>query len=407
MDNKNILILTADAGFGHRSTANALAKAFKLRYGARAQVMVANPLDDPKAPSVLRGAEGDYDIVARRWPEFHKLGYRMSDMALATSTKEMAYAILTYDIICGLIRRHQPDVVVVTYPTYQYPLELYRRLNSDAKPVALVVTNMVTLGRLRIDKDVDLYIVPNKTAATMALDRGIAAERVNTTGLPVDPSLAQEPVSKQGARAKLGWDPELFTVLAVGSERVEGLDRFVDILNHAGFPYQIVAIAGGNDELHEGWLQTEWHVPAHVYNYVTDMPDFLRAADCVLSKAGGLIVNESLASGLPMFIMQVIPGQETGNAQLVVNGAAGDMALEPLELLYGMAHWLADGRRLYQERAANARRLGRPNAAYDAADLIWQLALTGPLGRHKTPIRSTENLKKLLRQFGVKTKDAG
>jgi UDP-N-acetylglucosamine:LPS N-acetylglucosamine transferase len=407
MASNNFLILTADAGFGHRGTANALAKALKLRYGSRAQVMVANPLDDPKAPAILRSAEGDYDIVARRWSEFHKLGYRMSDLALATSTNEMAFAILTYDIICGLIRRHQPDVVVITYPTYQYPLEIYRRLNSDAKPVALVVTNLVTLGRLRIDKDVDLYIVPNKTTAAMALDRGIAAERVNESGLPVDPSLAQEPVIKQEARAKLGWDPDLFTVLAVGSKRVEGLERFVDILNHAGFPYQIVAVAGGNDELYEEWLETEWHVPAHVFNYVSDMPAFLRAADCVLSKAGGLIVSEALASGLPLFIMQVIPGQETGNAQFVVSGGAGDMTLEPLELLRGMAHWLADGQGLYQERATNARRLGRPNAAYDAADLIWQLAQTGPAIRRKTPVKSTENLKKLLRQFGVTAKDSG
>jgi UDP-N-acetylglucosamine:LPS N-acetylglucosamine transferase len=273
--------------------------------------------------------------------------------------------------------------------------------------VALVVTNMVTLGRLRIDRDIDLYIVPNKTAATIALNRGIAAERVNDTGLPVDPSLAQETPSKQEARAKLGWDPDLFTVLAVGSRRVEGLDRFVDILNHAGFPYQIVAVAGGHDELYESWLETEWHIPSHVYNYVSEMPDFLRAADCILSKAGGLIVSESLASGRPLFIMQVIPGQETGNAQLVVNGGAGDITLEPLELLREMAHWLADDRRLYQERAGNARRLGRPNAAYDAADLIWRLAQTGPVARQKTPIRSTESLRKLLRQFGVVTKNNG
>ena len=63
------------------------------------------------------------------------------------------------------------------------------------------------------------------------------------------------------------------------------------------------------------------------------MPDFLKAADCVISKAGGLIVTESLACGRPMFIMQVIPGQETGNVQLVVEEGAADMTLQPLEPL--------------------------------------------------------------------------
>lgn len=407
MTHKNILILTSDAGFGHRSTANALAKAFELRYGPQAQVEVVNPLDDPKAPSLLRGVEDDYDIVAKKWPEFYKLGYRMSDIAIAGSATEMAYVVLTYDVISRLMSQHQPDVVVITYPTYQYPLEAYRRLNKDARPIATVVTDLSSLQRLWFDKRVDMYIVPTQIAADLALKRGVAADRVHITGLPVDPCLADRSVPRRDMRARLGWDPELFTVLAVGSKRVEGLDRFVDILNHAGFAYQIIAVAGGDDELYEGWLETDWHVPSHVYNFVPNMPDFHRAADCILSKAGGLIVTESLACGLPMFIMQVIPGQETGNAQLVVDGGAGDMALTPLELLEGMAHWLADSRRLYNERSANARRLGRPNAAFDAADLIWKLAETGPVEMPGRLSEATKDLKKLLRQFGASAKDDG
>jgi len=405
MESRNILILTADAGFGHRSTANALAKAFELRYGPRAQVVITNPLDDPHAPSFLRSAESDYDKLARDWPQFYKLGYRMTDLAMTTSVTEMVYVVLTYDIIGRLLRQHQPEVVVITYPTYQYPLEVYRRLNDDTKPMATVVTDLVSLQRLWFDKDVDLYLVPTQIAADLAIERGVAKERVHVTGLPVNPTLADLPASKAEARAKLGWDPDLFTILAVGSKRVEGLDQFVNVLNHAGFPYQVVAVAGGNDELYKTWQSTEWHVPTHVYNFVSNMPDFQKAADCVISKAGGLIVTESLACGLPMFIMQVIPGQETGNAQLLVEEGAADMTLEPLELLEAMAHWLADDGRLYQQRKANAQRLGRPQAAYDAAGLIWNLAETGVVDPPSRLTTSVENIKDMLRQFGVTTAD--
>jgi 1,2-diacylglycerol 3-beta-galactosyltransferase len=223
------------------------------------------------------------------------------------------------------------------------------------KPVANIVTDLASLDRLWVDKEVNLCLVPTKTAADIALERGLAADRVQFTGLPVNPALADRPESKSELRMRLGWDPDLFTVLAVGDNRVERLDRFVDILNHAGFAYQITAVAGGNDALYETWQGTEWHVPTRVYDIVENMSDFLLAA----------------------FIMHVIPGEEMGNAQLVVGGEAGEIVLEPLELLEGMAHWLADDRRLYRERAANARRLGRPRAAYDAADLIWKLAKTG------------------------------
>jgi len=403
MESRNILILTADAGFGHRSTANALAKAFELRYGSQAQVVIANPLDDPQAPSFLRSAESDYDKLARDWPQFYKLGYRMTDLAMTTSVTEMVYVVLTYDIISRLLRQHQPDVVVITFPTYQYPLEVYRRLNDDTKPMATVVTDLVSLQRLWFDKDVDLYSVPTQIAADLAIERGVDKQRVHVTGLPVNPSLADLPTSKAEARAKLGWDPDLFTVLVVGSKRVDGLDQFVNILNHAGFPCQVVAVAGGNDTLYKTWQATEWHVPTHVYNFVTNMPDFQKAADCVISKAGGLIVTESLACGLPMFIMQVIPGQETGNAQLLIEEGAADMTLEPLELLEAMAHWLADDGRLYQQRKANAQRLGRPKAAYDAAGLIWNLAETGVVDPPSRLATSVENMKGMLRQFGVKT----
>ena len=88
---RKILILTADAGFGHRSTANALCRAFDLRYGEAAHVIIVNPLEEPGAPPFMRGAENDYDKLAREWPQFYNLGYKMSDLSLTTSVTEMAY----------------------------------------------------------------------------------------------------------------------------------------------------------------------------------------------------------------------------------------------------------------------------------------------------------------------------
>lgn len=400
MESKNILIVTSDAGYGHRSAANAIARAFELRYGERAVVTIANPVDDPRVPSILRNAESDYDKLAREWPQFYKMGYKLSDLAMTTSATEMAYTVMMYDAIARLIRQSKADVVVVTFPTYQYPIQAYRRVTGQYIPMATVVTDLVSLQRMWFAEATDLFIVPSDVAAGLAVERGIDPDIVHMTGLPVNPALAEVPPSKAVARAPLGWDGELFTVLAVGSKRVEGLDAFVNTLNHTGFPLQLIAVAGGSDTLHDAFNAIDWHVSAHVYNFVGNMPDMLHAADCVLSKAGGLIVTESLACGLPMFIMQIIPGQETGNAAFMAEEGAGDVTLTPPELLEAMAHWMADERAVYAERAANARRLGRPNAAYEAADLIWDLAVRGATRRPSRYSVTVEQLKELLRQFG-------
>jgi UDP-N-acetylglucosamine:LPS N-acetylglucosamine transferase len=406
MQATKILILTADAGFGHRSAANALCQAFELRYGDAAHILIVNPLDEPGAPPFMRGVESDYDKLARDWPQFYKLGYKMSDLSLTTSATEMVYIVLMYDIISRLMKLYQPDVVVVTFPTYQYPVAAYRRLSGDYVPIATVVTDLVSLQKMWFSQSADLCLVPTRYAADLALERGLDPEAIHVTGLPVNPALAAGPSSKAEARRALGWPEDKFAVLAVGSKRVERLQDFTHILNHAGHDLHLVAVAGGNESLYHALHSEEWHIPATLYDFVDNMPDLMHAADCIVSKAGGLIVTESLACGLPLLITQIIPGQETGNARLIVDEGAGDVTLEPLSFLETMAHWLADDGRLYRRRAENARRLGRPDSAVAAADLIWQAAqnrVGEPVNRF--PI-SRSALRSLLRQFSGSEKPA-
>jgi UDP-N-acetylglucosamine:LPS N-acetylglucosamine transferase len=304
------------------------------------------------------------------------------------------------------MKQHDPDVVVITFPTYQYPVAAYRRLSGRDFPIVTVVTDLVTLQKMWFSQSVELCLVPTRIAADLALERGLDPETVHVTGLPVNPALADAPPSKAEARRALGWPEDQFTVLAVGSKRVERLDNFAHVLNHAGFALHLVAVAGGNEELYSALQAEEWHVPATLYDYVGNMPDLMHAADCIVSKAGGLIVTESLACGLPLCLTQVIPGQETGNARLVVEEGAGDLTLEPLAFLETMAHWLADDARLYRRRAANARRLGKPEAAFTAADLIWQAAGSRTADRRSRFPISRDKLKDLLRQFSSSERPA-
>jgi 1,2-diacylglycerol 3-beta-galactosyltransferase len=172
----------------------------------------------------------------------------------------------------------------------------------------------------------------------------------------------------------LGWRPDLFTLLAIGSKRTEHLYDALRVLNHSGMPLQLVVVAGGDHELYQRFQETEWHVETHCYNFVAEMGFFMRAADCILSKAGGLTVSEALACGLPLILVDVIPGQETGNANHVVSGKAGVMARDPIEVLETVCHWLEKDRRLYFQQAQNARQLGHPRAAFDVADFVWAAA---------------------------------
>jgi 1,2-diacylglycerol 3-beta-galactosyltransferase len=173
----------------------------------------------------------------------------------------------------------------------------------------------------------------------------------------------------------LGWDPNMLTGLAVGSRRVDRLVDSLNVLNHFGIPMQLAVVAGKDEKLFHELSEMEWHIPVKLYEYVQNVPTFMKAADFIICKAGGLIVTESLASGLPLMLIDVIPGQETGNADYVVQNEAGDLAREPMEVLETMSHWMLDGGKVLRQRAENARRLGRPNAAFQVAGAVWEAAL--------------------------------
>ncbi len=400
-EKKRVLVLMAETGLGHLRAAAAVRAALQLKYAESCEALMVNVLEEKQAPPFMRNAQSDYDRVVREWPQLNELSFKLSDMALTSSLAEVAQALALYEAIADVFERHQPDVVVTTYPTYQAPLAAYVKLNKLTTPLVTVVTDLVTLHRLWFSRSVDLCLVPTQQAADLALERGLAPARVRITGLPVDPSLAYPSESKAAARASLGWEPNLFTILVVASRRVPQVETFIRVLNHVGFPIQVGVVAGGDEALYENLEGIEWHVPAHLYSFVDDMPVLMRAADCVISKAGGLIVSESLACGLPMLLIGAIPGQETGNAEYVVGGSAGDRTEEPLELLETLCHWLLNDRRLYRERAAHAQRLARPDAAFQVADLVWELTQKEPERERRDSLPDIEQLMSLLRSFGI------
>ncbi len=372
---RRILILTADAGFGHRSAANAIAAALQETHGPECTVEIVNPWDHERAPLLLRSSQSDYDRFVREMPQVYKLSYQASDAKVPSRIVEGALALLFYDCMREILARYRPDVIVGTYPLYQASLGALFALSKRRIPLFNVVTDLVTVHRLWFHSAADLTLVPTLAVRDLAIQQGIAADRVQVTGIPVHPDLAQERRERSVLRSELGWQPDLTTVLAVGSKRVMHLDEVLRVLNHSGLPLQLAVVAGGDDELYRRLQDCEWHVPTRLYNFVENMPALLHAADCILCKAGGLIVSEALACGLPLILTDVLPGQEVGNAGYVVAGGAGELSQGPLDALEILCHWLARGKKLLVARAANARRLGRPRAAHDIGELAWAAAV--------------------------------
>jgi len=208
----------------------------------------------------------------------------------------------------------------------------------------------------------------------MAISNQVPAEKVCITGIPVYPYISLESRSREEIRADQGWQAGITTILAVGSRRSNRLMEMLNIVNHYGAPLQLAVVCGKNEELYQQLNRVNWHIPIHLYNFVDRMPALMKSSDLIISKAGGLIVTESLACGLPMMLTEIIPGQETGNAEYVKAAQAGVMVNTPVDLLEALHHFLEDNGAMLRRYTENARLIGKPQSAFAVADILWQAA---------------------------------
>jgi processive 1,2-diacylglycerol beta-glucosyltransferase len=103
------------------------------------------------------------------------------------------------------------------------------------------------------------------------------------------------------------------------------------------------------------------------------MPRLMHSSHLLIGKAGGAAVQETIAAGSPMIINQVVPGQEEGNARLIVETGCGVVATSPEAIAAAVERAFADDEKLWREWFANIRQLGRPNASLDIARFILSL----------------------------------
>ncbi|MFW5713269.1 MAG: MGDG synthase family glycosyltransferase [Brevefilum sp.] len=369
-----ILILTGDAGLGHRIAAEALEQAFKNQFGSRCEVTITNPLNHPDIPDFIRESQSDYDEFVKNFPELYKLGYEVSDSKLPVNLMEDGSTLLLLDVMRDIHAETDPDLVITTYPIYQAPLCALRDSDDLSIPFMATVTDLVTVHKVWFNTDITRLTVPTEAVRQRALEAGLTPEQIIITGIPVDPEIQElKSVSKPTIREELGWKPEITTLLVVGSPRVVSLMDILQKLDESDQVFQFALVAGGNDPLHEKFETTEWKHPNYVYNFIEFMPKLMRASDMIVCKAGGLIVTESLASGLPLMLVHVLPGQEQGNVAFVIDHNAGALCETPEEAYETFSGWLGDGRARLEEIAQNAEDAGRADAARKITEIAWDL----------------------------------
>lgn len=362
----HILFLFSDTGGGHRSAAEAIIEALQLEFGQALTTEMVDIFKD-HAPPPFNYLPALYPKMVRL-PQVWGFGYRLSNGERRTNLIVSSAWPYIRNSTRQMIASHPSDMIVSVHPVANGPV--LRVQGKNRTPFITVVTDLVTTHAMWYHPKADLCLVPSQPAYERAILFGLRPEKVRVVGLPVADRFCQPPGDKTALRQKYGWPLQRPLILLVGGGEGMGPLETVAHAIAANCPQAtLVVIAGRNQALKARLEAFPWPIPTFIYGFVREMPEFMHAADILVTKAGPGTISEAFNAGLPLVLYSRLPGQEDGNVTYVVSEGAGIWAPQPQKIVAALNTWLQDpARRL--EAAAACRRLARPQAARQIARLL-------------------------------------
>ena len=241
------------------------------------------------------------------------------------SNKIMAIKLLK------LLREKDPDLIISTHPFGSQMCSYLKRKQKITSKIATIMTDFAPHDQWLVGNEyTDYYFVAHNKMKEYLISKNIDENKIFDTGIPISNRFLLK-YNKNDILSELKFTPDKKTILFFGggefglgkTKTVEIFECFVKL-----FPdIQIIAVAGKNEKMKTAFSkiveEEKREDSIRVLEFTNKVPEFMSVCDLVVTKPGGLTTSESLASKLPMVIINPIPGQEEENAQfLEENGIA-------------------------------------------------------------------------------------
>lgn len=369
---KRILFLMSDTGGGHRASAQAIKEAIEYLHPDRYDIIIEDIWKN-HMPWPLNGIPDGYGWMTGPGLPLWQALWRVSNFPRLQRYGFAAIAPLVTGSVAGYLKTVRPDLVVSVHPLMNHLGLTWLRAAGLRVPFITIVTDLVTFHPAWICPEVTHCIVPTEPARQRAIRYGMPAEKLAVYGQPVSLKFAHLQGNKRTLRQQLGLEVDRSTVLIAGGG--EGFGQVYDIVQQLAQTVpqaQLLIVTGRNHALKQKLEAASWTIPIHVYGFVDNMPELMRAADVLITKAGPGTISEAFIAGLPPVISGYIPGQETGNVTYVQEHGAGTYADTPTAIAQIVQAWLNPYNPVQYQMAENAARLARPQASLQIATDLCQ-----------------------------------
>ena len=379
---KRVLFLISDTGGGHRSAANAITAALdEIQEPFAFEHRIEDVAAHCSFPLTQLGL--GYSMALRYAPPVYGALY------YATNGRRRYRALVRFceplyrERLRDLFTSYRPDVIVSVHPLLNHAA---LRARADAHmqhvPIVTVITDLGKVHESWLTPDADAVVVPAREVYDRALSRAISPSRLRLLGQPIHPKFDDVVGTKAELRRQLGLPKnELIVMLMAGGEGGGKLLPTSLALARAGLPIHLLVVCGRNEPLRQKLeeLDVTLPTPMTVLGFTNKIPEYFRAVDLLVTKAGPGTLAEANAAQLPVVVYDYVPGQERGNVDFVRHNGLGAVALHgAAEVVRAVSNMIRTPDRLEQIRQ-NQEIVAPKRSSRQIAALIAQIANNGTI----------------------------
>lgn len=361
-----VLFLTVSTGHGHTSSARAIEKYLNDQGTETFFLDVYGYI----SPRLCNAISKIYLFAAGKTPRFYGRQYDHAEMG-KTGWVELV-AELNHIIKNKFVKYIIDNKIDVVIASHLFAAQILTMIKDQTDVKTLGIVTDYTIHPKWENTQLDFYVLADKSLVPLARRKGIEQQKLLPFGIPVDMKFS---ISRDKAEAKkeLGFEddkPLVFVMMgSMGYGNIFSVIREIDKVS-ADFN---VAVCCGNNKRAKSLIDRAAHKKHFkTYGFISNVDRLMDAADCIITKPGGLSVTESLSKNLPMIFVDPIPGQEYRNVEFLVNNGVGLYTTRTFTVEDALNIYFNDSER--REEIENAvKRLSKPDAVKNIGDFVLSL----------------------------------
>ena len=371
---KKILIFYAAYGGGHLSAAKSIKEYLDNNF-KNIETKLVDCMEYINKPlnTITKTA---YTEMAKKAPWAWGKVYSKSEKGPIAEISTASNKVLSIKLNT-LLEEYKPDLIISTHPFSSQMCAYLKKKEKLTAKLATVMTDYAPHDQWLINSDyTDFYFVAHDKMKEQLIERGINKNKIFATGIPLSNRFLLH-YNKEETLNYFGLKPNKKTILFfAGGEFGLGKSKTFDMLKTFAENFdniQIVAIAGRNAKIKKEFdnlvESSNKQDSIKILEYTDKVPELMSISDMVVTKPGGLTTTESLASGLPIIVINPIPGQEEENAEFLESIQVGvwirknDDSKEIFEKIF-------DDPNLMKEMKIRARLFAKKHSTEDICNIL-------------------------------------